>query len=59
MSEDEKGSCRNDGCYMDSTRFKCSECEYNGWVKWAADGRDRVPSYCPNCGRKVVSDEQD
>ena len=29
--------------------FVCSECG-----ETFGDGRDRVPRYCPNCGRKVV-----
>ena len=48
-------TCENIGYYIDSTRFKCSECGYNGWTKWAKDGEDRIPNYCPNCGAKVVS----
>lgn len=47
-------TCQNVGYYIDSTRFKCSECGYNGWTKWAKDGNDRVPNYCPNCGARVV-----
>lgn len=47
-------TCENVGYYIDSTRFKCSACGYNGWTKYAADGEDRVPNYCPNCGRRVV-----
>ena len=46
-------TCENVGFYVDSTRFECSACGYNGWTKWASDGRDKVPNYCPNCGRKV------
>lgn len=49
-----KRTCKNVGYYIDSTRFKCSECGYNGWTKWAKDGKDRIPNYCPNCGAKVV-----
>ena len=49
-------TCRNMGYYIDHTRFKCSECGYNGWVKWAKDGEDKVPCYCPNCGAKVVEE---
>lgn len=49
-----RGTCRNVGYYIDGTRFKCSACGYNGWVKWASDGMDRVPHYCPNCGRQVI-----
>lgn len=48
-------TCKNVGYYIDSTRFKCSECGYNGWTKWAADGYDKVPNYCPNCGSKVIA----
>lgn len=51
---DECGTCENVGYYIDSTRFKCSSCGYNGWTKYAAEGKDKVPNYCPNCGRKVV-----
>ena len=47
-------TCENVGYYIDSTRFKCSACGYNGWTKYAAEGKDKVPNYCPNCGRKVV-----
>lgn len=47
-------TCRNVGYYIDGTRFKCSECGYNGWTKWAKDGEDKLPNYCPNCGAKVV-----
>lgn len=47
-------TCRNVGYYIDGTRFKCSECGYNGWTKWAKDGEDRVPNYCPNCGARVI-----
>ena len=49
-----RGTCRNVGYYIDGTRFKCSACGYNGWVKWASDGMDRVPHYCPSCGAEVV-----
>lgn len=49
-------TCRNVGYYIDGTRFKCSECGYNGWTKWAKGGEDRVPNYCPNCGAKVVGE---
>lgn len=51
-----RGTCRNVGYYIDGTRFKCSACGYNGWTKYAADGNDRVPNYCPNCGREVVDE---
>lgn len=54
-----RGTCKNVGYYIDSTRFKCSACGYNGWTKYAADGKDRVPRYCPNCGAEVVDDAQD
>lgn len=49
-----RGTCRNVGHYVDPTRFKCSECEYNGWVTNAVTGKDDAPRYCPSCGRKVV-----
>ena len=51
-----RGTCENVGYYIDSTRFKCSACEYNGWTRYAAYGEDRVPRYCPNCGRKVANE---
>lgn len=51
-----RGTCKNVGYYIDSTRFKCSACGYNGWTKYAAYGKDMVPRYCPNCGRKVVDE---
>lgn len=47
-------TCKNVGYYIDGSRFECSECGYNGWTKWAKDGEDRVPNYCPNCGAKVT-----
>ena len=49
-------ACRNVGQYIDQTRFKCSDCDFNGWVKWAADGEDKIPNYCPMCGAKVVEE---
>lgn len=49
-----RGTCENIGYYIDSTRFECSACWYNGWTKYAKDGKDRVPNYCPNCGARVV-----
>lgn len=49
-----RGTCENVGYYIDYTRFKCSACGYNGWTRYAAYGEDRVPRYCPNCGREVV-----
>lgn len=51
-------TCRNVGYYIDGTRLKCSECDYNGWTKWAKDGEDRVPNYCPNCGARVTKSDQ-
>lgn len=49
-----RGTCRNVGWRIDLDEFECSECGYDGWTKWAIDHRDRVPNYCPNCGRRVV-----
>lgn len=51
-----RGTCKNVGYYIDSTRFECSACGYNGWTRYAAYGEDRVPRYCPNCGRRVVGE---
>lgn len=48
-------TCENVGYYIDPTRFKCSACDYNGWVKYA-NGGDKVPRYCPNCGARVVEE---
>lgn len=50
--------CENVGYYVDRTRFKCSECSFNGWVKWSKDGKDRVPEYCPHCGAEVICDDR-
>ena len=49
------GVCTNASYRVDDTRFKCSSCGRGGWWKDAADGRDKLPRYCPNCGRLVVS----
>ncbi len=51
-------TCENVGYYIDGTRFKCSNCGYNGWTNWAKDGHDRVPNYCPNCGARVTKSDQ-
>lgn len=48
------GTCHNVSYRLDESRFHCSECERGGWWEDVADGRDKVPRYCPNCGRKVV-----
>jgi hypothetical protein len=50
------GTCYNVSYRMDESRFHCSECESGGWWKDVADGRDKVPRHCPNCGRKVVGE---
>ena len=47
-------TCHNTSYRLDESRFHCSECEFGCWVKDASDGRDKPPSYCPNCGAKVV-----
>ena len=49
-------TCHNDSYRLDTSRFKCSECGKGGWWKDVADGQDKVPSFCPNCGAKVVEE---
>lgn len=49
-----RGTCHNASYRLDESRFHCSECGFGCWVKDVADGHDKVPKYCPNCGRKVV-----
>ena len=46
-------TCHNTSRRLDESRFHCSECEFGCWVRDVADGRDKLPSYCPNCGAKV------
>lgn len=48
------GTCHNASYRLDESRFHCSECGFGCWVKDVADGHDKVPKYCPNCGRRVV-----
>lgn len=50
-----QGTCHNNSYRIDESRFHCSECEFGCWVRDVADGRDKLPAYCPNCGRKVVA----
>lgn len=50
------GECHNTSYRLDESRFHCSECGFGCWVKDVADGRDKVPRHCPNCGRKVVGE---
>lgn len=49
-------TCRNASSRIDESRFHCSECGFGCWVKDVADGRDKPPAHCPNCGAKVVSE---
>lgn len=49
------GTCRNVSHRLDESRFHCSECGCGGWWKDVADGHDKVPHFCPNCGRKVIN----
>lgn len=51
-----RGECHDIGYRMDSTRFKCSQCGWDGWVRHAKDGRDYKPLWCPLCGAKVVDE---
>lgn len=51
-------TCTNVSYRLDESRFHCSECGFGCWVKDVADGRDKLPTYCPNCGAKVVDDAE-
>ena len=51
-----RGTCHDIGYRMDSTRFKCSQCGWDGWIRHAKDGRDYKPLWCPLCGAKVVDE---
>ena len=46
-------TCHNTSRRLDESRFHCSECEFGCWVRNVADGRDKLPSFCPNRGAKV------
>lgn len=46
-------TCHNTSRRLDESRFCCSECWFGCWVKDICDGRDKLPNYCPNCGREV------
>ena len=47
-------TCTNTSYRIDESRFHCSACGFGCWVKDVADGKDKQPSFCPNCGAKVV-----
>ena len=49
-------TCHNTSHRLDESRFHCSVCWFGCWVRNVADGRDKLPKYCPNCGAKVVSE---
>ena len=49
-------TCTNTSYRLDESRFHCSECGFGCWVKDVADGHDKLPNYCPNCGAKVSGD---
>ena len=54
----DRPTCRN---VADGREFECSECGMQWHLLDRADALDqwahvRNPSYCPNCGRKVVRD---
>lgn len=49
-------TCTNASYRLDESRFHCSECGFGCWVKDVADGRDKLPNFCPNCGAKVVDE---
>lgn len=49
------GTCYNASYRLDESRFHCSECGFGCWVKDVADGRDKLPKHCPNCGRRVIN----
>jgi len=48
------GTCHNADIGTEGY-FKCSECGTSCSVDWECSGWD-VPSFCPNCGRKVVDE---
>ena len=46
-------TCKNLYWYGDATRFLCSNCDFKG--NWPiSNGKATEPTYCPNCGAKVV-----
>ena len=53
-NSEQKETCHNASYRLDESRFHCSECGFGCWVKDVADGRDKLPRYCPNCGRRIV-----
>ena len=53
-NSEQKETCYNASYRLDESRFHCSECGFGCWVKDVADGRDKLPRYCPNCGRRIV-----
>lgn len=47
-------TCTNSSYRLDESRFHCSACGFGCWVKDVSDGRDKLPTFCPSCGAKVV-----
>jgi DNA-directed RNA polymerase subunit RPC12/RpoP len=47
-------TCHDIAYRMDRTRFHCSECGFDGWVRHAEDGKDHFPEYCPHCGARIA-----
>lgn len=52
--QNEKETCHNVSYRIDESRFHCSVCHFGCWVKSVSDGHDRIPNFCPNCGRRIV-----
>lgn len=50
----DRETCRN--VSGDQNRFECSECGFE-MPTWDGDGGWMAFYFCPNCGAKVVSDE--
>lgn len=51
-------TCMNmDGRRMNGRTFSCSECGYETWTYDDSDCDPWEFSYCPNCGARVVNDD--
>lgn len=51
------GTCHD--THEEANCFICSECggRMAGWTEDEQSIRANAPAYCPNCGRKVVEEE--
>jgi len=49
-----RGTCRNASDAADEGYFECSACGASCSVEWESGGWD-APRFCPNCGRRVVT----